>query len=152
MAVNALQLVYEQREKQVDQALKVYQQAKNELFEQRNQLQNLHQYRRQYIAQLSEKGSQGLTVSTLSKYQQFIVQIDQGLSNQQSSLVKFEYAVREAKRKWTDSQVAHKAMGLLLEKKALEKIKLEDKKEQQLLDEFATFQFFKNKQSQQEYN
>lgn len=152
MAANALLLVYEQREKQVDQALKVYQEAKNALFEQRNQLQNLHQYRRQYIAQLSEKGSQGLTISTLGKYQQFIVQIDQGLSNQQSSLVKYEYAVQEAKRKWTESQIAHKALGLLLEKKALEKIKLEDKKEQQLSDEFATFKFFRKMQSQQEYN
>ena len=152
MAVNALQLVYEKREKQVEQALHVYQQAQKELFEQRNQLQNLHQYRRQYIAQLSEKGSQGLTISTLGKYQQFIVQIDQGLSNQQSALVKFEYAVRNTKRKWTDSQIAHKAMGLLLEKKAHEKAKLADKKEQQLLDEFSTFQFFRNKQAEQDFN
>lgn len=150
MAVNALQLVYEQREKQVEQALQIYQQAQKELFEQRKQLQNLHQYRRQYTAQLSEKGSQGLTISTLSKYQQFIVQIDQGLSNQQANLVKFEYAVRNTKRKWTDSQIAHKAMGLLLEKKAREKAKLEDKKEQQLLDEFSTFQFFHKKQAEQE--
>jgi len=150
MAVNALQLVYEQRGKQVEQALQAYQQAQNALFEQRNQLQNLHQYRRQYTAQLSEKGSQGLTISTLSKYQQFIVQIDKGLSNQQSTLVKFEYQVRETKRKWTDSQIAHKAMGLLLEKKAREKIKIADKKEQQLLDEFATFQFFRKKQAEQD--
>ncbi|MBB1271685.1 flagellar export protein FliJ [Psychromonas sp. SR45-3] len=152
MAADALQLVYEQREKQVEKALQAYQQAQKALFEQRNQLQNLHQYRRQYTAQLSEKGSQGLTISTLAKYQQFIVQIDQGLTNQQSSLVKFEYAVREKKRQWTDSQVAHKAMGLLLEKKAREKIKLADKKEQQLLDEFATFQFFQKQQAEQDKN
>lgn len=149
MAVNALQLVYEQREKQVEQALQAYQQAQKALFEQRNQLQNLHQYRRQYVAQLSEKGSQGLTISILSKYQQFIVQIDKGLTNQQSSLVKFEYAVREKKRRWTDSQIAHKAMGLLLEKKAREKIKLADKKEQQILDEFTVFQFFRKNQLEQ---
>ncbi|MDA7745908.1 flagellar export protein FliJ [Psychromonas sp.] len=152
MATNALQLVYEQREKEVEHSLRAYQQAQKALFEQRNQLQNLHQYRRQYIAQLSEKGSQGLTVSTLSKYQQFIVQIDQGLTNQQSSLVKFEYNVRETKRKWTDSQVAFKAMGLLLEKKAREKTKIEEKKEQQLLDEFSTFQFFQKKKSEQGLN
>ena len=149
MAMNALQLVYEQREKQVEQALQAYQQAQKALFEQRNQLQNLHQYRRQYVAQLSEKGSQGLTISILSKYQQFIVQIDKGLTNQQSSLVKFEYAVREKKRRWTDSQIAHKAMGLLLEKKAREKIKLADKKEQQILDEFTVFQFFRKNQLEQ---
>jgi len=146
MATNALQLVYEQREKQVEQALQAYQQAQKELFEQRNELNNLHQYRRQYISQLSEKGSQGLTISTLGKYQQFIVQIDQGLTKRQSALVKYEYAVREKKRRWTDSQIAHKAMGLLLEKKAKEQAKLADKKEQQLLDEFSTFQFFRNKQ------
>ena len=145
MAINALQLVYEQREKQVEKSLQAYQQAQKALFDQRHQLQNLHQYRRQYTAQLSEKGSQGLTVSTLSKYQQFIVQIDQGLTTQQSAIVKFEYAVRETKRKWTDSQVSCKAMGLLLEKKALGKIKIADKKEQQLLDEFSTFQFFQKK-------
>jgi len=145
MALNALQLVHEQREKQVEDALQAYQQAQKALFDQRNQLQNLHQYRRQYTAQLSDKGSQGLTVSTLSKYQQFIVQIDQGLTNQQSAIVKFEYAVREAKRKWTDSQIAYKAMGLLLDKKAKAKAKIEEQKEQQALDEFSTFQFFQKK-------
>lgn len=147
MAINALQLVYEQKEKQVEATLHAYQQAQKVLFEQRSQLQNLHQYRRQYISQLSEKGSQGLTVSALGKYQQFIVQIDQGLTTQQSALVKFEYDVRETKRKWTDSQVAYKAMGLLLEKKAREKVLLADKKEQQLLDEFSTFQFFQKKKT-----
>jgi len=150
MAVNALELVYEQREKEVEKSLQAYQQAQKALFEQRNQLQNLHQYRRQYIAQLSNKGSQGLTVSTLGKYQQFIVQIDKGLTNQQSAIVKFEYAVREAKRKWTESQVAHKAMGLLLEKKAKEKQRIENKKEQQLLDEFSNFQFFQKKKAAEE--
>jgi len=150
VATNALQLVYEQREKQVEQSLQAYQQAQQALFQQRSQLQNLHQYRRQYIAQLSEKGSQGLTVSALAKYQQFIVQIDKGLTNQQSALIKFEYRVHETKRKWTDSQVAYKAMGLLLEKKAREKIKLEDKQEQKLLDEFSTFQFFQKKKVAQE--
>jgi len=145
MALNALKLVHEQREKQVEDALQTYQQAQKALFDQRNQLQNLHQYRRQYTAQLSDKGSQGLTVSTLSKYQQFIVQIDQGLTNQQSAIVKFEYAVREAKRKWTDSQIAYKAMGLLLDKKAKAKAKVEEQKEQQALDEFSTFQFFQKK-------
>lgn len=145
MALNALKLVHEQREKQVEDALQAYQQAQKALFDQRNQLQNLHQYRRQYTAQLSDKGSQGLTVSTLSKYQQFIVQIDQGLTNQQSAIVKFEYAVREAKRKWTDSQIAYKAMGLLLDKKAKAKAKVEEQKEQQALDEFSTFQFFQKK-------
>ena len=53
MAVNALQLVHEQREKQVEESLQAYQQAQNALFEQRKQLQNLHQYRRQYTAELS---------------------------------------------------------------------------------------------------
>jgi flagellar FliJ protein len=149
MSTNALQLVYEQREKQVEQALLAYQQAQKNLFEQRSQLQNLHQYRRQYSAQLSEKGAQGLTISTLSKYQQFIIQIDQGLTNQQSAIVKFEYAVHDKKKRWTDSQIAHKAMGLLLEKKAREATKLADKKEQQILDEFATFQFFRKKQAEQ---
>ena len=86
-----------------------------------------------------------MTVSALSKYQQFIVQIDQGITNQQTSIVKFEYAVREAKRKWTDSQIACKAMGVLIEKKAIENAKLADKKEQLLLDEFATYQFFQKK-------
>lgn len=147
MAVNALQLVHEQREKQVEESSQAYQQAQKALFEQRHQLQNLHQYRRQYTAQLSEKGSQGVTVSELSKYQQFIVQIDQGLTNQQEAIVKFEYAVHQAKRKWTDSQIACKAMGVLLEKKALEKIVIADRKEQQLLDEFSTFQFFQKKKA-----
>ncbi|WP_354623969.1 hypothetical protein [Psychromonas sp. MME2] len=56
MARDALQLVYEQREKQVEQALYAYQKSQKMLFEQRKQLQNLSQYRQQYISQLTAKG------------------------------------------------------------------------------------------------
>ncbi len=147
MARDALQLVYEQREKQVEQALRAYQKAQQVLFEQRSQLQNLHQYRRQYISQLTEKGSQGLSISELGKYQQFIVQIDQGITKQQQGLVKFEYDVHAHKKLWMESQVGCKAMAMLLEKKALQKAKIADRKEQQLLDEFATFQYFQKRSS-----
>ena len=145
MATDALQLVYEQREKQVEQALRAYQKAQQALFEQRQQLQNLAQYRRQYISQLTTKGSQGLSIAELSKYQQFIVQIDQGLSKQQGGLVKFEYDVHAQKKLWLESQVSCKALAMLLDKKARQKIKIADRKEQQLLDEFATFQFFQKR-------
>ena len=145
MARDALQLVYEQRQKQVEQASLAYQKAQKDLFEQRQQLQSLSQYRRQYISQLTAKGSEGLSVAELGKYQQFIVQIDQGLSNQQQGLVKFEYDVHAQKKLWMESQVSCKAMAMLLEKKALQKAKIADRKEQQLLDEFATFQYFRKK-------
>lgn len=147
MARDPLQLVYEQRKKQVEQALLTYKNAQRQLFEQRNQLQNLHQYRRQYVSQLTVKGSQGLTIAELGKYQQFIVQLDQGITKQQQGIVKFEYNVHSAKKGWMESQVGCKAMAILLEKKAIQKAKLADKKEQQLLDEFATFQYFQKQSS-----
>ncbi|WP_435237043.1 flagellar export protein FliJ [Psychromonas sp. PT13] len=148
MARDPLQLVYEQREKQVEQALQAYKNAQRQLFEQRNQLQNLHQYRRQYVSQLTVKGSQGLSIAELGKYQQFIVQLDQGITKQQQGIVKFEYDVHTEKKRWLESQVSCKAMAMLLEKKARQKAKIADKKEQQLLDEFATFQYFQKQSSQ----
>lgn len=142
MARDALKLVHEQREKQVDKSLQTYQQAQQALFEQRQQLQNLHEYRRQYINQLSEKGSQGLTIGELSKYQQFIIQIDQGVTQHQQGLIKYEYDVQTAKKLWIKAQVNCKAMGMLLDKKAKKLAAIADKKEQSLLDEFSTFQYF----------
>lgn len=145
MARDALQLVYEQREKRVERALHAYQKAQKKLFEQRKQLQNLQQYRRDYTSLLTSKGSKGLSIAELSKYQQFIVQIDQGITKQQEGIVKFEYDVHAHKKMWMESQVECKAMAMLLEKKAQQKAKLADRKEQQLLDEFATFQYFQKK-------
>ena len=145
MARDALQLVYEQREKQVEQAQQAYQKAQKALFVQHQQLQNLHDYHRQYITQLTEKGSQGLSISELSKYQQFIVQIEEGIIGQQQRLVQFEYDVHDRKKEWLESQVNCKAMAMLLEKKALKRAETADRKEQQLLDEFATFQYFQKR-------
>lgn len=147
MARDALKLVHEQREKQVDKSQQAYQKAQQALFDQRQQLQNLHQYRRQYIEQLSVKGSQGLSINELSKYQQFIVQIDQGISKHQQGIVKYEYDVQTSKKLWIKAQVNCKAMGMLLDKKAQKKAALADKKEQMLLDEFATFQHFQKQSS-----
>lgn len=146
MPNNSLQLVYEQREKQVNQALKAYQQSKKLLFEQRTQLFNLNQYRQQYIDQLSEKGQQGLSIGDLNKYQQFIVQIDLGATNQQKNIAKFEYDVQAHKKMWVESQRKCKAMGILIEKKRLKKQHIENRNEQQLLDEFSLLRFHhKNK-------
>ena len=142
MARDALQLVYEQREKQVAQALQAYQRAQKALFEQRQQLQTLHQYRRQYITQLSDKGSKGLSISELGKYQQFIVQIDKGVTKHQQGLVQYEHDIHARKKVWVDAQVNCKAMGMLLEKKAKKRAAIADKKEQSLLDEFSIFQHF----------
>ena len=142
MPRDALQLVYEQRKKQVDQALQAYQRAQQALFEQRQQLQTLHQYRRQYTHQLSEKGSQGLSIADLGKYQQFIVQIDQGVTQHQQGLIKFEHDVHAHKKMWVKAQVNCKAMAMLLDKKAKKRAAIADKKEQALLDEFTTFQYF----------
>lgn len=147
MARDSLQLVHEQREKQVEQALLHYQKAQQLLFEQRSQLQNLHQYRRQYVSQLTDKGSKGLSISELSKYQQFIVQLDQGITRQQEGLVKFEYDVITQKKLWMDNQVSCKAIAMLLDKRALQKAKVEDRKEQQLMDEFTTFQYYQKQSS-----
>lgn len=145
MSNNSLQLVYEQRKKQVNQSLKAYQKAQQLLFEQRAQLSNLNQYRQQYIDQLTLKGQQGLSITDLNKYQQFIVQIDLGATNQQKSLVKFEYDVQAHKKMWLDSQAKCKAMGMLIERKAIKKQRIEDKKEQQLLDEFNLSKFHQKK-------
>lgn len=145
MARDALQLVYEQRQKQVEQAQLAYQRSQKALFEQRQQLQSLHQYRRQYANQLSEKGSQGLSISDLGKYQQFIVQIDKGVTQHQQGLVKYEHAVHTNKNLWIKAQVNCKAIGILLDNKAKKKAAILDKKEQVLLDEFATFQYFQKK-------
>lgn len=142
MARDALQLVYEQREKQVTQALLAYQQAQQALFEQRQQLQTLHQYRRQYINQLSDKGSKGLAISDLRKYQQFIVQIDQGVTKHQQGLVKYEHDIHAHKKMWIEAQVNCKAMGILLDKKAKKRAAIADRKEQLLSDEFTMFQHF----------
>ncbi|MCK5817843.1 MAG: flagellar export protein FliJ [Psychromonas sp.] len=146
MPNNSLQLVYEQREKQVNLALKAYQQSKKLLFEQRTQLYNLNQYRQQYIDQLSQKGQEGLSIADLNKYKQFIVQIDLGATNQQKNIAKFEYDVQAHKKMWVESQVKCKAMGILIEKRMLKKQHIENKKEQQLLDEICLLKFLEKKQ------
>lgn len=146
MAKDALQLVYNLREKEVDEALHIYQKAITDLFAQRKQLQTLHDYKSQYISQLTHKGSVGLSIGELNKFQQFILQIDQGITSNQEGLIKYEYDVHNKKQLWRESQIKCKAMAILLEKKAKEKAKQEDRKEQQLSDEFAMFQFFQKTQ------
>jgi flagellar FliJ protein len=142
MAKNALKLVHEQREKQVMQALQAYQKAQRILFEQRQQIQNLQQYRQQYINQLQQKGAEGVSIAALSKYQQFIVQIDAGMAQHQSGLVKYEYDVQAHKKMWLESQVKCKAIAILLGKKVKQAQLAEDRKEQKLFDEFSIFQHF----------
>ncbi len=145
MSTKALQLVLDQRRERERAAANELAKSQSELTQFREQLKNLQRYRLQYVAQMQDKGVSGLKADSFGHYQSFVAKLEQAMVAQQSAVHGFVQNVETKKKHWIEQQTKRKAIESLLKKKELAKEKAELRVEQKMLDEFATFQFFKKR-------
>lgn len=141
MADTALTLILEKAKDDEHQASLALDQARLELDDYYQQLQQIEQYRFDYSKQMTARGQSGLSASSFSHLQKFLNQLDETLVKQKAAGEQFEQQVEQCRAHWHEMRKQRRSVEWLLEKKQTEQQRLRDKQEQQLMDEFATLQF-----------
>ncbi|WP_426780860.1 flagellar export protein FliJ [Pseudomonas syringae] len=102
-----------------------------------NKLQELDQFRHDYQQQWLQRGSSGVSGQWLLGYQRFLSQLDVAVAQQYKSLEWHKVNLDKARGAWQEAYARVEGLRKLVQRYMDEACKLEDKREQKLLDELS---------------
>ncbi|KPB68709.1 flagellar export protein FliJ [Pseudomonas cannabina] len=102
-----------------------------------SKLQELDQFRQDYQQQWLQRGSAGVSGQWLLGYQRFLSQLDVAVAQQYKSLEWHKTNLDRARTAWQDCYARVEGLRKLVQRYMDEARKLEDKREQKLLDELS---------------
>ncbi len=138
---NALEFLLEQAKSKEDKALMALGKARSELEGYYHQLRQIEQYRLDYCQQLVSRGQSGLTASQYGHLNRFLTQLDETLSKQRQAEQHFKSQVDSCESYWMDVRKQRRSYEWLIEKKQTERQRLQEKRDQKMMDEFSTLSF-----------
>ncbi|KPX28269.1 flagellar export protein FliJ [Pseudomonas ficuserectae] len=103
----------------------------------KNKLQELDQFRQDYQQQWLQRGSAGVSGQWLLGYQRFLSQLDVAVAQQYKSLEWHKANLDRARSAWQDCYARVEGLRKLVQRYMDEARRLEDKREQKLLDELS---------------
>ena len=99
------------------------------------QLEQLKEYRNDYVAQFKKKGENGISASRLSEYQTFVQKIDGAIEEQMQALNAKQLKVAEQQKKLQKSNSKKKVVEKLIEKSVKQESVMEQKQSQNEADD-----------------
>ncbi len=145
MSQQALDRVFQQLVDQEQQAARDYTLVQQDAQRYQLQMNQLSDYRKQYLQQFTDRGEQGITGDTYAHYHNFMMRLEQAELEQKQALDNIRSAVQQKHQEWMAVRQKRDALELLLNNRKEAAAAREHKKEQKMLDEFANFQYFKKK-------
>ncbi|KXO14211.1 Flagellar protein FliJ [Moritella sp. JT01] len=145
MSNTALQRVYQQFEEQEKHAARAYALIQQDAERYHSQMQQLSDYRKQYLQQFTERGEEGISGSSYAHYHNFMKKLELAEFEQKQALDNIKQTVNNKHADWMEIRKKRDALGLLLDKRKVAAQLVEQRREQKDLDEFSNFQYFKRK-------
>lgn len=110
-------------------------QARKQLSQAEQQLSSLASYRSDYRQNLVNLGSEGVSAMLFRDYHKFLSRLDVAIDQQNQRLDKAGQQLTNALDEWAKANGKLKAMDSLITRVKLEEEKIEDKREQRILDD-----------------
>jgi flagellar FliJ protein len=138
---NALEFLLDQAKEKESQAIMVLSKARNELEGYYQQLKQIEQYRLEYCQQLVERGQAGLSASQYGHLNRFLTQLDETLAKQRGAENHFKQQVENSQQHWLHIRQQRRSYEWLIDKKRTEQRRIQERREQNQMDEFSTLNF-----------
>lgn len=147
MALKQLRLVAKIEQDKEDQLMQELQTANKFLLDNQDKLANIYDYRKEYMQELTNRGQGGMDGNAFAQFNAFVNKLD-SVVEQQLKVIDTAKQVVEQKRQFlAEQQQKRKAVNMLIEKYVEKEKQIEEKKEQKLLDELSTQNFFRRRDS-----
>ena len=134
--------IHQLAQRREDVAAQTLGKVQRELTEHQDKLAELIQYYEDYQTRFTEQASNGMSISQVQSYQNFISQLKIAITQQRQHISQVEEARDTKRAEWTTqrqkSQVLEKVISRHEKKEVLE----ENKQEQRRLDEFVSNRFW----------
>ena len=109
--------------------------ARNRHSANKNQLQDLLEYRESYAALLQNKAEKGISSGDFCIYQNFLIQLDNAISQQKLALTQSSETIKQNVRGWKNHHVKQQAMENMNKKLVHQELQADAKKEQKIADD-----------------
>lgn len=143
MANQQLQLVADWENEKEQRCARDFQIAQQNANLHKQKLSSLEQYRVEYLQQTQTKASSGVKALSFNQYQSFIGKLDKACEQQTQVHSQAVLVADQRMALWLKQQQKRKAIELLIEKKRQQRTYLENKREQQMLDEISLQKFIR---------
>lgn len=144
MSVGQLTLVQELEERKEGLALKAFQQAQAYCNQQQSKLEQLEQYRQQYIQGVLTDAELGIRSGQYRQSQSFVGQLDKACEKQMKQVQQAKLVQTQRQTIWQQTQQKRKAIEQLIATKRREADTQRLRKEQAVHDDFAIQRFLRN--------
>ena len=144
--MSQLQTVIKVERDREDKAAQALQMAEGNVQQQKQKLSSLQQYRLDYVRQIQQSGKQGgVDARDYHQHLQFVGKLDKAIQQQMQIISQTRLVVDQRRRQWLEQQKRRKAVDVLIEKKQAEAAVVANRREQDMLDEFANQRFLRSK-------
>ncbi len=106
-----------------------------QLEQQRQSLHELEVYRNEYLHSFQNNIQAGISMSRVNDYHQFIVHLDQAISQQQQNVYRADKEYASCRQEWLSRRCSVKAMDKVVSRYQAQEQQLEGKREQHENDE-----------------
>jgi flagellar protein FliJ len=103
----------------------------------RQKLEMLVDYRREYDGRLSGSATGGIDAEKLRSYRQFLVNLERAIDQQSEVLAQAQQRLAHVQASWQAEQRQVDSFRVLDERRVAEKARVENRREQKLIDELA---------------
>lgn len=148
MAIEQLKMVFRLEQEKEDKLAREFQQAQQNLEENKQKMAGIESYRMDYLRQMQQKGNEGVTIDSYGHFQGFISKLEEAIKQQSTVISTAFQVVAQRRGLWLEQQRKRKAVEMLIDKHYAEQRVKADKAEQALLDEVATQRFFRQRDQQ----
>lgn len=138
MAAFPLQILLEVTQKKYDDAERKLQQANALLQAEKDKLQLIIRYRKEYEQKLLSAQQAGLSVTQWRDFQLFIGKLDEAITQQEQTVQRTQEFVISAHKQWEEQRKKLKGFEMLAEQHQKKEAAKENKREQKQADEFAS--------------
>lgn len=132
-----LAVVLRLEEQKEQEALERMGEARKQVEQQREQVENLHRYQQEYRDQIRRSQQGVVQVARLQAWQAFIAQLDQVIRQQQKQLEQVETVFETRKKAWQEAWERRRGMEKYIESCRQQEQREQDVREQKLADEAA---------------
>ncbi len=144
--MSQLKLVAQIEEEKELKAAQAFQLAQQNVVAQKQKLQNLQQYRLEYLRQIQHNGKGGVTAQKYHQHLSFIGKLDKACEQQYGVISRASLVADDRKKQWIEQQKRRKSVEMVIENQRIAAEKKEMRRQQNTMDEYAAQKFYRAQQ------
>lgn len=137
-STSVLRMLQEIAAKEVDMAAEALAKSIKFAEEAKAKQDMLSGYRQDYVNNLNKILAEGMGAEAYQNFHQFFAKLDQAISGQQQAVEIANQKVQVNRQLWQESQRKKLSYEVLLKRSDKRELKVEQKKDQKMMDEYAT--------------